>query len=157
MQNQLRMRNSSPQKIKTRSIWVKKSDLHCNVVLTALTAKDSHVWYLDRGCSRHMTGNKSLFTSLESCDGGSVKFGDGSKSKIIDKGTVSIRGMSNLTNVFLVNVLKANLLSISQLCDSRHEVHFSLNKCVIVDKRVRTYFTECELLIIVTLLPRKVR
>ena len=42
--------------------------------------------------------------------------------------------MSNLSNVFLVNGLEANMLSISQLCDSHHEVHFSLNDCVIVDK-----------------------
>ena len=42
--------------------------------------------------------------------------------------------MSSLSNVFLVNGLEANMLSISQLCDSHHEVHFSLNDCVIVDK-----------------------
>ena len=76
------------------------------MVLTTLTTKDSHVWYLDSGCSEHMTSNKSQFTSLESCDGDSVKFGDGSKSNIIEKGTVSIPSMSNLLNVFLVNGLK---------------------------------------------------
>ena len=42
---------------------------------------------------------------------------------------------ANLSNVSLVNGLKANLLSISQLCDSHHEVHYSLNDCVIVDKK----------------------
>lgn len=137
-QYQQRKNIVSPLKPKTKSVWVRKSYLRCNVVLTALTAKDSHVWYLDNGCSRHMTGNKSLFTSLESCDGGSVKFGDGSKSNIVGKGTVSIPGMSTLSNVFLVNGLKANLLSISQLCDSHHEVHFSLHDCVIVDKKGNT-------------------
>ena len=85
-----------------------------------------------------MTGNRSLFTSLESYDGGSVKFGDESKLNIVGKGTVSIPSMSTLSNVFLVNGLKAILLSISQLCDSHHEVHFSLHDCVIVDKKGNT-------------------
>ena len=48
---------------------------------------------------------------------------------------MSIPGMSNLSNVFLVNGLKANLLSINKLCVSHHEVRFSLNDCVIVDKK----------------------
>ena len=43
--------------------------------------------------------------------------------------------MSYLSNVFLVSGLKANLSSISQLCDSQHEVQLSLNECVIVDKK----------------------
>ena len=85
---------------------------------------------MDIGCSRHTTGDKS-----QSYNGGSVRFGDDSKSKIVGKGTVSIPGMSYLSNVFLVSGLKANLSSISQLCDSQHEVQLSLNECVIVDKK----------------------
>ena len=48
---------------------------------------------------------------------------------------MSIPGMSNLSNVFLVNGLKTNLLSINQLRDSNHKVQFSLNDRVIVDKK----------------------
>lgn len=99
---------------KKKSIWVHKSDFHCNVVLTALKAQSSQVWYLNSGCSRHMSGKKSLFTSLEKYNGGSVQFG-GSMSKVIDKGFVNILGMFTPQNVFLVDGLKASLLSISQL------------------------------------------
>ena len=32
----------------------------CYIALTALKARDSCLWYLDSGCSRHMIGNKGL-------------------------------------------------------------------------------------------------
>ena len=36
----------------------------CYTALTALKARDSYLWYLDSGCSRHMTENKALFKTL---------------------------------------------------------------------------------------------
>ena len=76
------------------------------------------MWYLDSGCSRHMTKNKALFISLKDYSGGSVRFGDEGKAKVIGKGTVSILGMSKLRNVYLVDGLKTNLLNIGQLCNN---------------------------------------
>ena len=66
------------------------------MVFTALNAQESDVWYLDSGCSRHMTGNKALLTYLEDYNGGSVRFGDGGKVKVAGKGIVSIPGMTKL-------------------------------------------------------------
>ena len=93
----------TPQQVKTKTIWVRKSDLRCHVVFTALSAQESDVWYVDSGCSWHMTGNKALFTHLEDYNGGRVRFGDGGKAKVIGKGTVSIPGMTKLKDVYLVD------------------------------------------------------
>ncbi|CAN0925111.1 hypothetical protein LINGRAHAP2_LOCUS34568, partial [Linum grandiflorum] len=38
-------------------------------------------WYLDSGCSHHMTGDVSLFSKLTYKLGGKVTFGDNSKRK----------------------------------------------------------------------------
>ena len=54
----------------------------CYTALTALKAHDSCLWYLDSGCSRHMTGNKELFKTLFKGKIRTVTFGDGSKSMI---------------------------------------------------------------------------
>ena len=83
------------------------------MVFTALSAQESDVWYLDSDCSRHMIENKALFTHLEDYNGGSVRFGDGGKAKVIGKCIVSIPGMSKLKDAYLVDGLKTNLLSIS--------------------------------------------
>nr|XP_017228913.1 PREDICTED: uncharacterized protein LOC108204124 [Daucus carota subsp. sativus] len=46
------------------------------------------MWYLDSGCSRHMTGNKSLLNSIRKVTAGSVTFGDSSKGSIIGIGDI---------------------------------------------------------------------
>ena len=51
----------------------------CYTALTALKACDTCLWYLDSGCSRHMTGNKVLFKTLFEGKIGTITFGDGSK------------------------------------------------------------------------------
>ncbi|KAL6973691.1 hypothetical protein U1Q18_027878 [Sarracenia purpurea var. burkii] len=43
-------------------------------------------WFLDSGCSRHMTGNASFFSSLKTKDRGQVTFGDNKKGKVIGIG-----------------------------------------------------------------------
>ena len=50
------------------------NDYLCNTTLTALKARDSCLWYLDSGCSRHITGNKGLFKTLFEGKIGTVTF-----------------------------------------------------------------------------------
>jgi len=91
--------------------------------------KENNQWYLDSGCSRHMTGNKKLFLSLEPFDGGRVTFGDNKKGKIVGVGKIGISSSHAIDNVYLVSGLKHNLLSISQLCDKGNKSCFSF-KCL---------------------------
>ncbi|GJR07250.1 zf-CCHC domain-containing protein [Tanacetum coccineum] len=49
---------------------------------------DPDEWIQDSGCTRHMTGNKDLFSSYKPFDGGNVLFGSNTKSKIIGKGQI---------------------------------------------------------------------
>ena len=74
---------------------------------------DICLWYLDSGCSRHMTGDCSLFKVFESKKDGNVTSDDGSKSQIKGKGTISLPRLPDITNVLYVEGLKVNLLSIS--------------------------------------------
>ena len=101
------------------------NDYLCYIALTALKARDSCLWYLDSGCSRHITGNKGLFKTPFEGKIGIVTFGDGSKSVIRGIGTVDIPGLLVFEDVWYVNGLKANLLSISQICDNGLNVLFT--------------------------------
>ena len=72
-----------------------------------------------------MTRDHSLFMVFESKKCGNVTFGDGSKSQIKGKGTISLPGLPDITNVLYVEGLRVNLLSISQICDQDFMVLFS--------------------------------
>ena len=85
----------------------------CYTALTALKAHDSYLWYLDSGCSRHMIGNNGLFKTLFEGKIRIVTFGDGSKYVIRGIGIVDIPGLPVFEDVWYVNGLKANLLSIN--------------------------------------------
>ena len=52
----------------------------CFMMKSTFKVMDTCLWYLDSGCSRDMTGDRSLFKVFESKKGGNITFGDGSKS-----------------------------------------------------------------------------
>ena len=91
------------------------------------------MWYLDSGCSRHMTGNKALFKTLFEGKIEIVTFGDGSKLVIKGIGTMDILGLPVFEDVWYIDELKANLLSISQICDNWLKVLLTKYKCEIPD------------------------
>lgn len=92
-------------------------------------------WYFDSGCSKHMTGNEDYLEKLELIRGGKVTFGDGGQGKIRAIGITSRPDVPKLSNVYFVEGLKANLISVSQLCDEGLEVIFNSKECRAVDAR----------------------
>ena len=106
----------------------------CFMIKSAFKEMDTCLWYLDSGCSRHMSRDHSLFKVFETKKGGNVTFGDGSKSQIKGKGTISLPGLPNIVNVLYVEGLRVNLLSISQICNQDFMVLFSIGKCLVLNE-----------------------
>ncbi|GJW54952.1 retrovirus-related pol polyprotein from transposon TNT 1-94 [Tanacetum coccineum] len=77
---------SSAEKVTDGStIKVHESTLPRSVCLRTCLKLDE--WIKDSGCSKHMIGNKSLFSTYKAYDGGNVVFGSNLKGKIIGKGS----------------------------------------------------------------------
>ena len=75
---------------------------------------------IDSGCSNHMTGESSMFSSLE-VNGSpheDIIFGDNKKGKVMGLGKIAITNDLSISNVLLVKSLGYNLLSVSQLCEN---------------------------------------
>ena len=115
--------------ITQRYIWIPKNK--GLLVHTALKAVDHSLWYLDSGCSRHMTGDRAYLSTIIEYEGGTVTFGDGNIAKVVGKGTLNVPNMPVIEDVLYVDGLKHNLLSISQICDKDHVVNFSSLGCEI--------------------------
>jgi hypothetical protein len=79
-----------------------------------------------------MTGDRERFLTLRKERDGSVFFGNDDLVKIIGKCTVRIGNKNTKEkNVLLVEDMKHNLLSVSQMCDEGHKVTFDSEKCEI--------------------------
>ena len=70
-----------------------------------------------------MTWDINNFATLLRChEGGTVTLEDDSKGKIVSIGNIKFDSSPLIENVVLVDGLKHNLLSISQLCDRGFKV-----------------------------------
>nr|GEW52908.1 retrovirus-related Pol polyprotein from transposon TNT 1-94 [Tanacetum cinerariifolium] len=88
------------------------------------------LWYLDSGCSKHMTGDRSQLTNFVNKFLGTVKFGNDHVAKIMGYGDYKI-GNVTILRVYFVEGLGHNLLSVGQFCDSDLEVAFRQHTCFI--------------------------
>ncbi|XP_048435337.1 uncharacterized protein LOC125475073 [Pyrus x bretschneideri] len=104
--------SSSSGNIKLSSKWVENDSKWCLVVLNVVSLTKPNVWYLNNGCSHHMTEDNEAFSSIALFIGGGVMFGGGDKSQIIGKNDVKIPRLPKLENVSYVDGLKSNLISI---------------------------------------------
>ncbi|GJS94887.1 hypothetical protein Tco_0801855 [Tanacetum coccineum] len=120
-----------PQRPKktVKSIWVKKGSTVGSQAVLPQTGnpeedlKDYAI--IDSGCSGSMTGDKDKLSDFKEFKGGYVAFGNDSKGgRISGKGTIKTSCL-DFEKVSYVEELKFNLLSVSQICDKKHNVLFS--------------------------------
>ena len=84
-------------------------------VLQAKVGGGYQLWFLDSSCSRHMMENKSNFLSLTAFDRGRVAFKNGKSGKIIGVYKIGKSLSHSIDNVYLVDRLQHNLLSVSPI------------------------------------------
>ena len=69
-------------------------------------------WIIASGCSHHMTGDMRKFLKFKSYDGGIVRVGNNVACHITGIGSIKLDGKKYTDNVYFVDGLKYNLLSI---------------------------------------------
>ncbi|GJY29101.1 retrovirus-related pol polyprotein from transposon TNT 1-94, partial [Tanacetum coccineum] len=88
------------------------------------------LWYLDSGCSKHMTGDRSQLTNFIHKFLSTVKFGNDQIAKIMGYGDYQI-GNITISTVYYVEGLGHNLFSVGQFRDSDLEVAFRKHTCFV--------------------------
>ncbi|KAJ4817458.1 polyprotein [Rhynchospora pubera] len=109
----------------------------------------SKIWFLDSGCSNHMTGFKHLFDQLDETHKLKVKLGDDKVINVEGKGTVAVQTSQHNTrllyDVYFIPQLTQNLLSIGQLIENGYSVIFEERKCTITDKATQQIMAVVEM------------
>lgn len=103
--------------------------------MIATRLDDESIWFLDSGCTQHMTSKQEYFTKLESVKG-LVKYANKSKLTIVGKETVAIeapKGTKFIQDVLLVPNLDQNLLRFGQMLQQDYILLFKDRKCVVFE------------------------
>eukprot|EP00253_Pinus_taeda_P032109 PITA_32109 len=106
-------------------IWRRKESQseRCGIALYAEGQENQ--WYIDSGCSKHMTGDKEKLHSYNSLEKEkNVSFGNDTPAVIKGKGSVFLKEKVKAENVMYLDGLKHNMLSVNQMCDQGNEVVF---------------------------------
>ncbi|XP_039056284.1 uncharacterized protein LOC120199175 [Hibiscus syriacus] len=104
-----------------------------------IAASHSNIWFLDSGCSNHMTGVKSLFNEIDETFKKKVTLGDNKQIQVEEKGNVAVKGNSSnvklLYDVYYIPSLSQNLLSVGKLMATGYSIMFDNASCVIKYKK----------------------
>ncbi|GJY12719.1 retrovirus-related pol polyprotein from transposon TNT 1-94 [Tanacetum coccineum] len=102
------------------------------VAVTPLSAKNKVVqiilWIVDSGCSKHMTGDRSLLKNFIEKFTGTVRFGNDHFTAITGYGDY-VQDTITVCHVYYVEGLGYNLISVGHFCDDDLEVVFRSNTC----------------------------
>nr|GEX29298.1 retrotransposon protein, putative, unclassified [Tanacetum cinerariifolium] len=88
------------------------------------------LWIVDSGCSKHMTGDRSLLRNFIEKFMGTVYFGNDNFAAIIGNDDY-IQGNITIYHVYYVEGLGHNLFSVGQFCDGDSEVAFRSKTCYV--------------------------
>nr|GEZ55015.1 integrase, catalytic region, zinc finger, CCHC-type, peptidase aspartic, catalytic [Tanacetum cinerariifolium] len=107
------------------------------------------LWYLDSGCSKHMTGDRSQLINFVQKILGTVQFGNDHVAKIMGYGDYQI-GNVTISRVYYMEGLGHNLFSVGQFCDSDLEVRLKVpvrqiqtdNRTEFVNQTLSDYYEE---------------
>nr|GEX12175.1 retrovirus-related Pol polyprotein from transposon TNT 1-94 [Tanacetum cinerariifolium] len=86
------------------------------------------LWYVDSGCSKHMTGNLKLLINFVWKFLGTVRFGNDHVAAILGFGDLQC-GNILITRVYFFEGLGHNLFSVGQFCDSDLEAETIATAC----------------------------
>ncbi|GKA78315.1 retrovirus-related pol polyprotein from transposon TNT 1-94 [Tanacetum coccineum] len=124
------LNNETPKPVVTLVYSRKPRKSKTNVSVSKSKVVQIVLWYLDSGCSKHMTGDRSQLTNFVNKFLGTVKFGNDHVAKILGYGDYQI-GNVTISRVYYVEGLGHNLFSVGQFCDSNLEVAFRQHTCFI--------------------------
>ncbi|GJS95701.1 retrovirus-related pol polyprotein from transposon TNT 1-94 [Tanacetum coccineum] len=124
------LENETPKPVVTLVYLRKPRKSKTNVPVSKSKVVQTVLWYLDSGCSKHMTRDRSQLTNFVNKFLDTVKFRNDHVAKILGYGDYQIRNVT-ISRVYYIEGLGHNLFFVGQFCDSNLEVAFRQHICFI--------------------------
>lgn len=127
-----------PERKKAQATIAEVKEVENRLFFLALSSElnsNKHMWIIDNGASRHITGFGEQFETFEGHSTEEVTIGDNSTYPVKGIGTYSIQLRTGVTlqlkDVLFVPGIKRNLVSISGLADQGYCVTFHEDKVLL--------------------------
>lgn len=121
-------RNECPDWEKESTVnYTEESDEELMLLMAHTDEEKDQLWFLDSGCSNHMSGEKKNFVTLDESVKKAVRLGNDMKMQVAGKGSVKVKlnGKAHvIKEVYYIPDLKNNLLSIGQLQENGLTIMF---------------------------------
>ncbi|GJV98071.1 integrase, catalytic region, zinc finger, CCHC-type containing protein [Tanacetum coccineum] len=111
-------------KVKTSRKWQKWLEIQLNFVVQII------LWFVDSGCSKHMTGNLKLLKNFIEKFIGTIRFENYHFAAITGYGD-DVHGNITICHVYYVKGIRHNLILVGQFYDDNLEVAFRSNTCYV--------------------------
>ena len=96
------------------------------------------VWYLNSGCSNHMSGNETLFSFIDKSFKSKIKMGNNGTLPVVGKRSIMVctkqGDKKEIQNMYFSPGMKHNLVSIGQLIQNKYKVLMENDRCFIQEK-----------------------
>ncbi|GJU25231.1 retrovirus-related pol polyprotein from transposon TNT 1-94 [Tanacetum coccineum] len=114
------LENETPKPVVTLVYSRKPRKSKTNIPVSKSKVVQIVVWYLDSGCSKHMTKDRSQLTNFVNKFLGTLKFRNDHVAKILGYGDYQIKNVM-ISRVYYIEGLGHNLFSVGQFYDSNLE------------------------------------
>lgn len=110
----------------------------CLVELNLLeTPSQTPLWYLDSGATHHVSGDSSIFSSIQPTSGSQVRSAGGQSHNVVGVGNADIQlpsgAIKSISSVLYTPGITKNLLSVGTLADQHKTLVFRSHGCFVID------------------------
>ena len=99
---------------------------------------EDNIWYLEKGASNHMSGDKRYFSSIDESITGKVRFGDDSRIDIKGKGSIEFLDKNGeprkILDVYFIPDLKSNIISLGHATESGCDIRMKDEHLIMHDR-----------------------
>jgi len=135
-------KSHAQQRNQVGALWNKKEEKLGRCGISLCSRDEIEIWYIDSGHPHHMLGDRRKNHFLKKTKSGHVDFEGSEPIRALGSGKANLgEKRANVEDVWLIEGLKHNIISLSQMVDGSKEVVFKSKDLFIKEERSKRLIT----------------